>query len=194
MPGEFTASSFVASVTGVDNVCERAAMVGAEQLLVSKTAMDGVTVAVALMHWEVHLSLIHIYALSTMTIQMESFYASAVDADIMIYNSTIDGEIRTIDELLTKSPLLADCKAVQEGLSLIHIYVRPDSGSAYGKFCPRTPRGEVHKIRSSSGRWAGKEGLRSRVSRPGARLRWPPRPRAADRTHRARHLALPRGR
>ena len=54
-------------------------------------------------------------ALSTMTIQMESFYASAVDADIMIYNSTIDGEIRTIDELLTKSPLLADCKAVQSG-------------------------------------------------------------------------------
>lgn len=54
VPGEFTASSFVASVTGVDNVCERAAMVGAEQLLVSKTAMDGVSVAVALEHWEVH--------------------------------------------------------------------------------------------------------------------------------------------
>ena len=54
VPGEFTASSFVASVTGVDNVCERAAMLGAEQLLVSKTAMDGVTVAVALEHWEVH--------------------------------------------------------------------------------------------------------------------------------------------
>ena len=54
VPGEFTASSFVASVTSVDNVCERAAMVGAEQLLVSKTAMDGVTVAVALEHWEVH--------------------------------------------------------------------------------------------------------------------------------------------
>lgn len=54
VPGEFTASSFVASITGVDNVCERAAMLGAERLLVSKTAMDGVTVAVALMHWEVH--------------------------------------------------------------------------------------------------------------------------------------------
>ena len=54
-------------------------------------------------------------ALSTMTIQMESFYASAVDADLMIYNSTIDGELRTIDELLAKSPLLADCKAVQAG-------------------------------------------------------------------------------
>ena len=54
-------------------------------------------------------------ALSTMTIQMESFYAAAADADIMIYNSTIDGEIGTIDELLTKSPLLAGCKAVQNG-------------------------------------------------------------------------------
>ena len=54
-------------------------------------------------------------ALSTMTIQMESFYASAVDADILIYNSTIDGEIKTISELLAKSPLLADCKAVKAG-------------------------------------------------------------------------------
>ena len=54
VPGAFTASSFVSSVTGVDNVCERAAMLGAERLLVSKAAMDGVTVAVALMHWEVH--------------------------------------------------------------------------------------------------------------------------------------------
>ena len=54
-------------------------------------------------------------ALSTMTIQMESFYNTAVNADVLIYNSTIDGEIRTIDELLTKSPLLADFKAVQTG-------------------------------------------------------------------------------
>lgn len=54
-------------------------------------------------------------ALSTMTIQMESFYDGAIDADILIYNSTIDGEIQTIDELLTKSPLLADFRAVQSG-------------------------------------------------------------------------------
>ena len=54
-------------------------------------------------------------ALSTMTIQMESFYDTAADADILIYNSTIDGEIRTMDELLAKSPLLADFKAVQNG-------------------------------------------------------------------------------
>ena len=40
-------------VTGVGNVCERAAMRGAEKLLVKKTAVDGVTVAVAAEHWEV---------------------------------------------------------------------------------------------------------------------------------------------
>ena len=53
VPGEFTASEFVSSVTGVENVCERAAMRGAEKLLVQKTALGGVTVAVALEHWEV---------------------------------------------------------------------------------------------------------------------------------------------
>ena len=53
VPGEFTKSKFVASVTGVDNVCERAALCGAETLLVKKTALDGVTVAVAIEHWEV---------------------------------------------------------------------------------------------------------------------------------------------
>ena len=54
VPGSFTKSEFVASVTGVDNVCERAAMLGAQRLLVSKTALDGVTVAVGQEHWEVH--------------------------------------------------------------------------------------------------------------------------------------------
>ena len=46
---------------------------------------------------------------------MEAFYDGAKDADLLIYNSTIDGEIRTMDELLAKSPLLADFKAVQNG-------------------------------------------------------------------------------
>ena len=53
VPGEFTPSERVLQVTGVDNVCERAAMMGAEKLLVRKTAMDGVTVAIAQEHWEV---------------------------------------------------------------------------------------------------------------------------------------------
>lgn len=54
-------------------------------------------------------------ALSTMNMQMESFYAAAKDADYIIYNSTIDGELKTLDELLDKSGLLADFKAVREG-------------------------------------------------------------------------------
>ncbi len=54
-------------------------------------------------------------ALSTVNMTMEEFYAQAKDADYIIYNSTIDGEINTIDELLGKSELLADFKAVQDG-------------------------------------------------------------------------------
>ena len=51
--GEFTPSEFVKSITGVDNVCERAALRNAETLLVKKTARSGVTVAAAAEHWEV---------------------------------------------------------------------------------------------------------------------------------------------
>lgn len=54
-------------------------------------------------------------ATSTVTLEMESFYAGAKDADYMIYNSTIGGELHSIEELLALSPLLADCKAVREG-------------------------------------------------------------------------------
>ena len=51
--GDFTPSAFVQNVTGVDNVCERAALIGAERLIVKKTAGNGVTVALAEEHWEV---------------------------------------------------------------------------------------------------------------------------------------------
>ena len=54
LPGDFTPSPFVQKVTGVDNVCERAALLGAEHLIVKKTACHGVTVAVAMENWEVH--------------------------------------------------------------------------------------------------------------------------------------------
>jgi len=47
VPGEFTPSPFVEKVTGVDNVCERSALIGAERLILKKTAADGVTVAAA---------------------------------------------------------------------------------------------------------------------------------------------------
>lgn len=54
-------------------------------------------------------------SLSTMNMQMEAFYAEAKDADYLIYNSAIDGEIKTKEELLKKSELLKDFKAVKEG-------------------------------------------------------------------------------
>ena len=50
-----------------------------------------------------------------MNMQIEEFYAGAKDADYLIYNSTVDGEIGSVDELLAKSELLRDFKAVKEG-------------------------------------------------------------------------------
>ena len=47
VPGSFAASAFVQETVGVDNVCERAALLGADRLIVKKTAAEGVTVAVA---------------------------------------------------------------------------------------------------------------------------------------------------
>lgn len=52
--GEFTPSERVLQVTGVDNVCERAAMMCAHRLVVRKTACNGVTVALAEERWEAH--------------------------------------------------------------------------------------------------------------------------------------------
>lgn len=54
-------------------------------------------------------------ALSTMNMQMESFYAGAKDADILIYNSTIVEGMDTIEQLIETSSVLADFKAVQSG-------------------------------------------------------------------------------
>ena len=53
VPGDFTPSPFVEKVTGVDNVCERAAAFGGGRIIVKKTAMDGVTCAVAMEDTEV---------------------------------------------------------------------------------------------------------------------------------------------
>lgn len=47
VPGDFTPSPFVKGVTGVDNVCERAAVRRGGTLIVPKQAGDGVTVAVS---------------------------------------------------------------------------------------------------------------------------------------------------
>ena len=47
VPGEFTPSSFVRSVTGVDNVCERAAAANGGTILLRKFTLEGVTAAIA---------------------------------------------------------------------------------------------------------------------------------------------------
>lgn len=52
---------------------------------------------------------------STLNIQVEDFYAGAKDADYLIYNSSIDGGVSNVDELVDKCGLLADFKAVKEG-------------------------------------------------------------------------------
>lgn len=57
-------------------------------------------------------------ATSTVSLQMEEFYAGAKDADYIIYNSTIEGELSSLQDLLAKSPLLEKFKAVKEG----HVY------------------------------------------------------------------------
>lgn len=58
IPGDFTPSPFVEQVTGVDNVCERAALACGGTLLRHKTAKEGATVALALeelhLTWEEH--------------------------------------------------------------------------------------------------------------------------------------------
>jgi iron complex transport system substrate-binding protein len=52
---------------------------------------------------------------TSIAISMEEFYAKAVDADYLIYNGTIDNPIESTEELLAKSELFQDFRAVQEG-------------------------------------------------------------------------------
>lgn len=52
---------------------------------------------------------------STVSITMEEFYAAALDADYLVYNATIDAPLNSVGELLEKSDLFADFKAVREG-------------------------------------------------------------------------------
>ena len=54
--GEFTPSAFVRTITGVENVCERSAVLasGNGRLLQRKTGENGVTTAVAAREWRIH--------------------------------------------------------------------------------------------------------------------------------------------
>ena len=54
-------------------------------------------------------------ALSTMNMQMEAFYDKAVDADILIYNSTIEGGLEGVADLTGMSDKFNDFAAVKSG-------------------------------------------------------------------------------
>ena len=53
-------------------------------------------------------------ATSSVTLEPEQFTLHAKDADIIIYNCNISGEIHSIDELISKNPLLAEFTAVKK--------------------------------------------------------------------------------
>lgn len=52
---------------------------------------------------------------SSITMEVESFYIQAKDADVIIYNSTTIGEISSIDELVEKNDIFEEFAAVQSG-------------------------------------------------------------------------------
>lgn len=54
-------------------------------------------------------------AMSTVKIDMEQFYATAKDADYIVYNSTIDDSVKNLDDFVKLNSVLKDFKAVKEG-------------------------------------------------------------------------------
>ena len=52
---------------------------------------------------------------TSVPLTMEEFYAKAVDADYLVYNASIDAALTSVNDLLAKSELFADFKAVKEG-------------------------------------------------------------------------------
>ena len=52
---------------------------------------------------------------SSVRLTMEEFYNQAANTDYLIYNASIDSPITSIDDLLAKSDLFADFKAVKDG-------------------------------------------------------------------------------
>ena len=54
-------------------------------------------------------------ATATVQMSMEEFYGSAAEADYLIYNASISDPIGSLNDLLSKSQMFANFKAVQEG-------------------------------------------------------------------------------
>ena len=54
-------------------------------------------------------------SLATMNLPLEDFYAGAKDADVLIYNSVIEGAVSSVSQLTERFPILNEFKAVREG-------------------------------------------------------------------------------
>ena len=52
---------------------------------------------------------------TSVDMSMEQFYASAIDADYIVYNGSIDSSVKTMEDLLDKDPVMKKMKAVKTG-------------------------------------------------------------------------------
>lgn len=52
---------------------------------------------------------------TSIDVSMETFYDTAVDADYIIYNGSIDGSVKTMDDLIGKDPIMEKMTAVKNG-------------------------------------------------------------------------------
>ena len=52
---------------------------------------------------------------SAVDMSTETFYDTAADADYIVYNSSIDGSVKTMKDLIGRDPIMKKMKAVKEG-------------------------------------------------------------------------------
>ena len=97
-----TVAFFALSPTGAvtvrrsdDNICDMIRLAGGEYIFDGK---DG-----------------SLQGSGSESVQMEYFYEKAKDADIIIYNGTIEGDIASVADLCRKNPLFRNFKAVHNG-------------------------------------------------------------------------------
>ena len=85
-------------------------------------------------------------ARSTVNMQIEDFYQGAKDADYLIYNSTIDGGVSSIEELIDKCEVLKDFKAVKNGdvwCTTNDMYGISDAGYPFNAFRRKRTEDEI---------------------------------------------------
>ncbi len=83
--------------------------------LYARNADDYMAKMVDLAGGEYVLSDVGVGESGTINMEMEAFYDGAKDADYIIYIWSLGGKPETLDDLLAKSDILADMKAVKEG-------------------------------------------------------------------------------